>query len=147
MCYSFWGVPRGDSRLTNQSATWLVYLRGVSISPEKTPKAKTHSVQNLTPKIFSRNFKAAWHKYLYNIQLLRREKIYKTNRNNNSNKLIIKYFINKFVLNRNKGDLSGFCYWLLNSKGGKGPSMQCEAMLGSPLLKLGYCEKIQIVNS
>jgi hypothetical protein len=44
MCFSFWGVPLGDSRLTNQSATWLVYLRGVSISPEKTPKAKTHSV-------------------------------------------------------------------------------------------------------
>jgi hypothetical protein len=44
MCFSFWGVPRGDSRLTNQSATWLVYLRGVSISPGKNPKAKTHSV-------------------------------------------------------------------------------------------------------
>ena len=44
MCFSFWGVPRGDSRLTNQSATWLVYLRGVSISSGKTPKAKTHSV-------------------------------------------------------------------------------------------------------
>jgi hypothetical protein len=46
MCFSFWGVSREDSRLTNQSATWLVYLRGVSISPGKTPKAKTHSVHN-----------------------------------------------------------------------------------------------------
>jgi hypothetical protein len=44
MCFSFWGVPRGDSRLTKQSATWLVNLRGVSISPWNTPKAKTHSV-------------------------------------------------------------------------------------------------------
>ena len=44
MCFSFWGVPRGDSRLTNQSETWLVNLRGVSIFPGKTPKAKTHSV-------------------------------------------------------------------------------------------------------
>ena len=44
MCFSFWGDHRGDSRLTNQSATWLVNLRGVSISPGNTPKAKTHSV-------------------------------------------------------------------------------------------------------
>jgi hypothetical protein len=43
MSFSFWGVPREDSRLTNQSATWLVNLRGVSISLEKTPKAKTHA--------------------------------------------------------------------------------------------------------
>jgi hypothetical protein len=52
MCFSFWGLPRGDSRLTNQSATWLVYLRGVSISPEKTPKAKTHSVLVYLTKVF-----------------------------------------------------------------------------------------------
>jgi hypothetical protein len=44
MCFSFWGVFRGDSRLTNQSATSLVNLRSISISPGKTPKAKTHSV-------------------------------------------------------------------------------------------------------
>jgi hypothetical protein len=44
MCFSFWGVSRGDSRLTNQSTTWSVYLRSVSISPGKTPEAKTHSV-------------------------------------------------------------------------------------------------------
>ena len=55
MCFSFWGVPRGDSRLTNQSATWLVYLRGVLISPEKTPKAKTHSVD------FSRKYQDHFH--------------------------------------------------------------------------------------
>jgi hypothetical protein len=52
MCFSFWGVPRGDSRLINQSATWLVYLRGVSISPGKTPKAKTHSVLTFKNFIF-----------------------------------------------------------------------------------------------
>ena len=52
MCFSFWGVPRGDSRITNQSATWLVNLRGVSISPGNTPKAKTHSVANLTKYYF-----------------------------------------------------------------------------------------------
>ena len=45
MCFSFWGFSRGDSRLTNQSATWLIYLKGVSIFPGKTPKAKTHSVK------------------------------------------------------------------------------------------------------
>jgi hypothetical protein len=44
MCFSFWGVPQGDSRLINQSATWLVNLRGGSISPGNTPKAKTHTV-------------------------------------------------------------------------------------------------------
>jgi uncharacterized RmlC-like cupin family protein len=53
MCFSFWGVPRGDSRLTNQIATWLVYLRGVSISPGKTPKAKRHSVHETSVYYFS----------------------------------------------------------------------------------------------
>ena len=71
MSFSFWGVPRGDSRLTNQSTTWLVYLRGVSISPGKTPKAKTHSVEliaNLTKKTLQNghfNFSRRWQHIFY----------------------------------------------------------------------------------
>ena len=47
MCLCYWGFSRGDSRLTNQSATWSIYLRSVSIYQGKTPKAKTHSVKIL----------------------------------------------------------------------------------------------------
>ena len=52
-CFSFWGFLQGDSSLTNQSATWLVYLRRVSISPGKTPKAKTHSVYQILHVLMS----------------------------------------------------------------------------------------------
>jgi hypothetical protein len=58
MCFSFWGVPRGDSR--------LVYLRGVSISTGKTPKAKTHSVScmiKLLMKYFLRNQNSVFIKF------------------------------------------------------------------------------------
>jgi hypothetical protein len=57
MCFSFWGVPRGDSRLTNQSATWLVYLRGVSISPQKSVLFPQYKIEDdlIKSKVFFLN--------------------------------------------------------------------------------------------